>query len=170
VYANLAYGAQAIQYFTYSPPHGSDYTDTPVDEYGKPTKYYYQLKEVNEEIKNLSFVFANSTVEWTKHYNYPVNDRMLNIPDRECITSKEPVTFPPQLKLLGTSGPVIISLLEKNENKYLIIVNRSFFDDNTASLEFDPSVKRILKTGVATDAESKIIIKPGDAIIYTWKK
>lgn len=71
VFVNLAYGAQGIEYFTYSVPKGTDdYVNTPVNTNGDTTIFYTQLRNINNEIKNLSFVFANANVEWTRHYNY----------------------------------------------------------------------------------------------------
>lgn len=167
VYVNLAYGAQGIEYFTYSPPKGTDDSaNTPVNAIGDTTGYYTQLRLINTEIKNLSFVFANSTVEWTRHYNYQANDQAVF----HTITSKEPVVLPSQAKKIQTSLPVILALLSKNGENYLVVVNRNFEKNNDAYVEFDPSVRRILKTGVAVVPESHIIIKPGDALIYSWKK
>ena len=51
-----------------------------------------------------------------------------------------------------------------------MVVNRDFEKNVDTFVEVDSNVKRILKTGVAVNAEQHINIKPGDALIYTWKK
>jgi hypothetical protein len=76
VYSNLAYGAQGIQYFTFwtpktdnsNPNDGAEHYYTgPILPDGKRTQIYDLVKTVNEEIKNLSFVFHGSTVTWVRH-------------------------------------------------------------------------------------------------------
>jgi hypothetical protein len=167
VFVNLAYGAQGIEYFTYSVPKGTtDYTHTPVNANGDTTEFYTQLKNINSEIMNLSFVFANSTVEWTQHYNYQKDDPAVT----PTVTSKKPVILPSQVKKVQTSLPVLMSLISKSGDNYLVVVNRDFEKNIDAYVEFEPTVKRILKTGVAVNTEQHIIIRPGDALIYTWKK
>ncbi len=63
-----------------------------------------------------------------------------------------------------------MALLSKNGDNYLVVVNRDFEKNVDTFVEVDTNVKRILKTGVAVNAEQHINIKPGDALIYTWKK
>ncbi len=167
VFVNLAYGAQGIEYFTYSVPKGTDdYVNTPVNANGDTTIFYTQLRNINNEIKNLSFVFANANVEWTRHYNYQKDDPAVSV----TTSSKEPVTLPLQIKKIQTSIPVLMALLSKNGYNYLVVVNRDFEKNVDTFVEVDSNVKRILKTGVAVNAEQHINIKPGDALIYTWKK
>ena len=121
---------------------------------------------INNEIKNLSFVFANANVEWTRHYNYQKDDPAVSV----TTSSKEPVTLPLQIKKIQTSIPVLMALLSKNGDNYLVVVNRDFEKNADTFVEVDSNVKRILKTGVSVNAEQHINIKPGDALIYTWKK
>jgi hypothetical protein len=167
VFVNLAYGAQGIEYFTYSVPKGTaDYVNTPVNANGDTTEFYTQLKNINNEIKNLSFVFANATVEWTQHHNYQKDDPAVSI----TVTSKKTVILPTQIKKIQTSIPILLALLSKNDDNYLVVVNRDFEKNADTFIEVEPSVKRILKTGVAVNAEPHINIRPGDALIYTWKK
>ena len=63
-----------------------------------------------------------------------------------------------------------MALLSKNEESYLVVVNRDFEKNIDTYVEFDATVKRILKTGVAVKVGPRILIRPGDALIYTWKK
>ena len=73
VFTNLLYGARGIQYFTYWTPKtdnenmiaGKEYYFTgPVLPDGQKSPVYERVKKVNQEIKNLSSIFAHSTVEW----------------------------------------------------------------------------------------------------------
>lgn len=101
-----------------------------------------------------------------QHHNYQKDDPAVSI----TVTSKKTVILPTQIKKIQTSIPILLALLSKNDDNYLVVVNRDFEKNADTFIEVDSSVKRILKTGVAVNAESHINIRPGDALIYTWKK
>jgi hypothetical protein len=73
VYSDLAYGAQGIQYFTYwsatsvNAPSGEDQRGAPISVAGKRSAVYDRVKQMSEEIKNLSGVFLGSKVVSVRH-------------------------------------------------------------------------------------------------------
>ena len=170
VYADLAYGAQGIEYFTYwsatsiNAASSEDQRGALITASGKRTVVYDRVKQVSEEIKNLSGVFGGSKLVWVRHTGKGMipsgTIRLTSLPDA--------------VKVLETNGaPALVSLLEKGENYFLIIVNKDF--QNSMNLVFygDDSVKKILKDGSIVPAsiyENSMEIDPGDAAIYMIPK
>lgn len=150
VFSDLAYGAQAIQYFTF---YGA------IDKNGK-TPVYGLLQTINKEIENLSSVFLGATVISVWHTGS-------QIPDGTRSVGK----LPEPIKSLSTrENGAIVSLLEKGDNQYLVIVNRDYRNTMALSIDVDPFVQRVLKNGMTTPAKkSSEQVEAGDMVIYTWK-
>lgn len=168
VYSDLAYGAQGIEYFTYWLPPTKDtsivrssekYFVAPISYEGKKGEIYERLKMMNTEIKNLSFVFAGATVKWVRHTG-------TTIPTGTTKLNNELDGTP--FKTLNASGGVIVSLLEKGNKNFLIVVNRNYKMPINLNIETKPVVKRILKSGAIIHSEERLEISEGDAAIYTW--
>ncbi|MCR5679640.1 MAG: beta-galactosidase [Prevotella sp.] len=99
VYSNLAYGAQAIQYYTYwTPPKETvnDYHDGPVDANGKKTKTYKLVKKMNQELRTVSPLFYGAKIVAVNHAD-----------------------------AVGSRG-IIVSQLHSNGQDYLVIVNKDY--------------------------------------------
>ncbi|MCX6225150.1 MAG: hypothetical protein NTV01_10460, partial [Bacteroidia bacterium] len=170
VYSDLAYGAQGIQYFTYwsatsvNAPSGEDQRGAPISAAGKRSVVYDRVKLMSEEIKNLSGVFLGSKVVWVRHTGKGM------IPGGTIrLTS-----LPAAIKVLDTSGaPALVSLLEKGENYFLLIVNKDFLSSINLTVYGDESVKKVLKDGTIVPAsvyENSMELDPGDAAIYMFPK
>ncbi|MBE0652385.1 MAG: beta-galactosidase [Bacteroidales bacterium] len=170
VYSALAYGAQAIQYFTYwTPLTDNSNLDDGKEHYfkasimpdGTKTNIYDLVKTVNEEIKNLSFIFSGSDVKWVRH---------VGIDSQEDITSmgEELNSLPVQLS--DANSGFLFALHEKGDSRYLVVVNYLLESNNKLSVAPGRNVKRVLKSGKKIKAEKEIYLKPGDAVIYSWEK
>jgi hypothetical protein len=163
VCSDLAYGAQGIQYFTYSTPpgHDIDFNNAPIGLDGKRSEVYDRISLINKEIKNLSWVFLNSQVVSVTHTG-------ATIP----LGTKRFVKPPAPVKVLETTGMgAVVSELKNGKNSFLVIVNRDFLNPMKLTLYCDPAVKRVLKDGStvpANDYKNTMEIDAGDAVIYTW--
>ncbi|MDR1583331.1 MAG: beta-galactosidase [Prevotellaceae bacterium] len=168
MYSNLAYGAQALQYFVYSGAGYEDYHHSPVS-YGKRTEVYDRIKLVNHEIKALSGVFLNSKVTGVWHTGKFTPSPWVT----SRLQEQNPPAMPP-VKLLQTEGEgAVVSMLEKENNSFLVIVNRDHQKPMRLTLIVDDSVKKIQKDGTIIPANTyanTIEVDPGDAVVYTWKK
>jgi hypothetical protein len=168
MYSNLAYGAQALQYFVYSGAGYEDYHHSPVS-YGKRTEVYDRVKLVNHEIKALSGVFLNSKVVGVWHTGKFTPSPWVTARLQE----ENPPAMPP-IKLLHTEGEgAVVSLLEKGNSHFLVVVNRDYQNPMKLTLIVDDLVKKIQKDGTLIPANTyanTIEIDPGDAAIYTWEK
>ena len=117
IYSNLAYGAQAIQYFTYWNPGENDkwhYHDAPVTTSGKKTNTWYVVQQMNQELKTIAKLFYGAKVTSVKH--------MKVIPQGCSKQTSIPVNLS-SLKIVSSKGAVI-SQFEKNGHIYLAVVNK----------------------------------------------
>ena len=155
IYADLAYGAQGIEYWSFR-GFGS-----PLDAQGKRTVIYDRLQKVSNEIQQISGVFLGAKVISVAHTG-------LNIPNE----TKRLVQLPAPIKLLETVGEgAVVSVLENGKNTFLVIVNRDFKNAMKLIISTDDSVKKVLKDGTlipATDYANATEVEPGDAAIYMF--
>jgi len=119
VYANLAYGAQAIQYFTYwnpGPNEGYDYHDAPISREGKKTRNYKLVQQMNNELRVVSQLFCGAKVISVKHLGIIAEgtSRLKSSPRNISL-----------LKIKGNKG-AIVSQIEKGKNRYMVIVNKDY--------------------------------------------
>ena len=165
VYSDLAYGAQAIQYWTYWTPDTWEDYSAPLTVDLKRTVVYERLWEMNKEIKALSGVFKNSKVLSVSHTGDP-------IPRGTRYIHK---LAPPISDLNITGAGSIVSELEKGNRKFLVIVNRDLENIAQISITVDDAekVKRIRKDGSFYPLIFKQTLhyaEPGDIAIFMWEK
>ena len=160
-YSNLVYGAQGIQYFTYWTPgdtEGFHYHDGPVDENGKKTNTYALVQVLNNELKSLSSLFYGSTILDLGHLGV--------IPEGTKRIKKMPVNIK-KLKVSGYQG-AIVSVFEKNQKKYLAIVNKSHEKEMTLTIKARNNKPRLLdkqlnEHPIKVDYQ----VAPGDMLIFS---
>ncbi len=167
-FSNLAYGAQGIQYFTYwsatsvNSPSGEDQRGAPITATGKRSVVYDRVKQMSQEIENLSDVFLGAEVISVRH------TELGKIPEGTIrLTS-----LPEPVKVLDTHGaPALVSVLKKGENSFLVIVNKDFLNNLEYTIYGDDSMKRILKDGAIVPAsayEPSMVLDPGDIAVYMF--
>ena len=164
VYSNLAYGAQGIQYYRYwtikSTRHG--FHDGPIDIEGKKSVVYDRVKQVNEEIRNLSGVFAGAKV--------------LHVGRAGTVTSigtKPSKIMPPFTAIDVENCEAVVSWLENGNRKYLVIVNFGLEGDMNLYIatKRGANVRRVEKDGIMYPLDSRnydSVITPGDVNIFSW--
>lgn len=165
MFSNLAYGAQTLQYFTYWNPGVNptwDFHDAPIDLDGKRTDVYDRIKLVNREIQNLAGVFLGSKLVSVWHTGK-------QIPDGTRPIDK----LPDPIKTLETrDGGSVVSVLEKGEQRFLVIVNSDFQNPMKLTIAADETVKKVLKDGTSAPLKTyseTVNVESGDMVIYTWK-
>lgn len=158
VYVNLAYGAQAIQYFTYKLPTDKTYSfhDAPVDANGRKTKTYSLVKQMNSELKKVSSLFYGAKIESIGH--------LINIPSG-CQKAK----IPQNIKSLSVNGQAgaVVSVFTNNGHKYLAIVNKDYVSTMTLKITAkNNAVKNISKQLVENSLKSSYTVQPGDIVLF----
>jgi len=164
IFSDLAYGAQGIQYFTYWTPVDTawNFNTGPITADGKRTIVYDRIRQVNGELKNIGSLFSGARVISVSHTG--------DLPQ-----GTHPLTeLPKEIIKLTTQGDgAVVSHLEKGDEEYLVIVNRSFKLPLPLTIECRQGVGKILKDGSRCDAslyQPETEIDPGDIAIYFWKK
>ena len=163
VFSNLAYGAQAIQYFTYWTFKSSDWNfhEAPINVDGKRTPVYDRVKLVNEEIRTLSPVFLGARVLHVGHTGtLPAGTR--------AYAAQPPITA-----VKTESGGAVLSLIENQKRRFLVIVNRDFRAAMPLVVQLDGSaaVSEVGKNGSATcitAPEYSTRVAPGDIVVLSW--
>lgn len=162
VFANLAYGAQGIQYFTYWTPRNRTryvYHHGPIDDQNKRTDVYEMIKIVNREIQSLSGIFLGSKVISVEHTGK-------NIPDG----TQRLIAPPKGIKKIRTNGEgAIVSLIEKDKQQYAVIVNRDFKQPMKLYLRGKGKLESIFNDSYMTGSKSRsfaLSIAPGGIAVF----
>ena len=161
MYSNLAYGAQGLQYFTYWNPGTEtwDFHDAPITLAGKRSSSYDRIREMNRELQARAFVFVRSRVIAVNHLGEKIPDG-----------TKRLEQLPPKVTKLETYNKgAIVSQLEKEGRRYLVIVNRSLSEEMHLTIAFEPGVTRILKDGTKVPADKymdTLWLTPGECEIF----
>ncbi len=161
---NLAYGAQALQYFTYWTPAADEdsnfwYGEGPKKADGTTGKAYAVVKQMNREIQELNGVFNGCTMKWVRHTGntIPAGTKALD-------------ELPKQIGDLTVSEPgVTVSLIENRGFTFLVLVSRTLDADTEVSMTpLSESVKRVGKDAsiVNLASDGKYSITPGDILIF----
>jgi hypothetical protein len=169
VYSYLAYGAQGIEYFTWFDTDGTGSDSfiqlAPVNFPGGEKTYLYDnVKAMNREIRTLSKVFLHATLLSVNHTGAAIPRGTARL---------ETLPFPVEsFETVGTGA--VVSLMEKENNVYWVIVNRDPNANMTVKIKVKSGVQKIRKddasavpVGNGTQSET---VAPGDVLIYTWSK
>ncbi|HRO45238.1 beta-galactosidase [Agriterribacter sp.] len=162
VFANLAYGAQGIQYFTYWTPKNKsqyNYHHGPIDDDNKRTDVYEMISTVNREIQNLSGVFLSAKVISVAHIgkNIPVGTQRLP-------------KLPEGIKKISIQGEgAIVSVLEKGNDRFIVIVNKDFVNPMKLKIKSNSTLEKVSKNGTILNTHkhsSSVAIGAGDIAVY----
>lgn len=162
-FSALAYGAQAIQYFTYWQPVTQQWNfhHAAIDQVGKRTDVYYMIQNLNREIQALAPVFLDGEVLNVWHTG-------ANIPD-----DTKPLTSLPKPFLSVTSdGPgLLVSHIRNHGRQYLMIVNRDILHAQRVDFALQAkSIQQIMPNGKSRKCkEHSLTIPPGRYLLFTWR-
>lgn len=159
VFANLAYGAQAIQYFTYWTPRPDgiyDYHDGPVDAEGNKTRTYALVQQMNRELRAVAPLFYGARVTSVAHLGKVSKGahRQNTVPENLS-----------KLKVTGRRGAVITTF-EQQGHRYVGIVNK----DYRQSMKLQVSAKNATPRRLTKDLQEEALgtsytIDAGDILI-----
>lgn len=161
-FSALAYGAQCIQYFTYWTPGRTvwNFHNAPISMDGRRTHVYYLVKNLNNEIQNLSGVFlgAKAVNVWHTGKELPQG-------------TKRPENLPAPFSKIEADGQgVLVSHLENGEKHFVMIVNRDIDNAQNVEMEKTGKVRKILPDGtqrkIRAKEERRLTLEPGGYVIY----
>ena len=161
IYSNLAYGAQAIQYFTYWTPgknEGYNYHDAPISREGVKTKTYNLVRQMNAELKSVASLFYKAKVTNVSHMGkkLPEGTRHLE-------------TMPLNIRGIITNGRdgAVVSQFEKAGHKYLAIVNKSLKSTLKVEIDtFNDQPVQVTKSLSTVPMQRKYAVTAGDMIVF----
>ena len=161
IYSNLAYGAKAIQYFTYWTPDvpGGTFHNGPIDINGKPTDTYQLVKRMNKELRGIIPLFDGSTVTSVNH--------MIHVP-YNGVKMKRPPLNVRRLKVKGYEG-AIVSVIEKNDKVYMVVVNKDLMNSMQLIVKANKNVKYISKMLQEMPLIGNYTVPAGDIVMFRLK-
>ena len=164
IYSNLAYGAQAIQYFTYWTPSNEDgfnFHDAPISRDGKKTKTYAVVQQMNKELGGVSKLFYGAKITSVKHLGR-------TLPEGTSRQNTMPVNLK-QLKVVSAKG-AIISLLNKEGKQYMAIVNKDPQRAMTVLTEKKNDTPRHVTKELKEEAmKQRYVVPAGDVLLFMLK-
>ena len=167
IFTNLAYGAQGIQYFTYTTPGTEtwNFHNAPIDENSQRTEVWDRVAEINHEVKALTNVFLGAEMLWVRHTgeNLPAGTTALAEGD-----------LPKQItKVEAEKEGVTVSQLKKGTKRYLMIVNHDIYVPQRVTVECAAEVMRYLANGKVVPASTyspSLYVEPGDMLLFGWEE
>lgn len=158
IYSNLAYGAQAIQYFTYFTPQSKEYDfhNAPIGINGNKTPTWNIVKKMNKELRPIANLFYKSKIINVGH--------LLKIPKgaSKCAMPTNIYGF----SIEGTEGAVV-SEFSKSGHKYLAIVNKDLKNGMIVYIKAkSPSVKHLTKSLAVENMKTKYKVAAGDILLF----
>ena len=160
-YVNLAYGAQAIEYFTYRTPIDDryDFKDAIIGLDGKRTAIYNLVKAFNRELKNVSQIFNKAKINHVGH--------LIKIPPY-CAKAKVPACIK-SLIVKGKKGAVV-SIITKNKHAYMAVVNKDHTEGMSLQIKAaSDKVVHVTKTLNTEKLKNSYQINPGDIALFKLK-
>ncbi len=131
LFSDLAYGAKALQYFTYATPKGTDFAwqSGLMKPDGMPGPSYEAAREVNAEVRRIEKLVIRWTSRSVEH-SAPVPD------GAKPVGGEGPV-------VAASGAPIVIGMLADGGATYVMLVNRDYERARTAILTFAAGVKGI---------------------------
>ncbi len=159
VYSNLAYGAQAIQYFTYWTPRPDgiyDYHDGPVNASGDKTRTYTLVQQMNRELKSVAPLFYGARVTSVGHLGKISKgaQRLKSTPENISL-----------LKVTSRRGAVITTF-EQQGHRYIGIINKDYRQDMKLQIKVKNNTPRRITKGLQEEVLKPVYtIDAGDILI-----
>ena len=164
VYSNLAYGAQAIQYFTYwTPPREAEnlnYHDGPISADGEKTPTYTLVQQMNKELRSVSRLFYGARILSVNHLG------TLSEGTTRLNTIPVNLSF---LKIVGPKG-AIISQLQKDGHHYLAIVNKNYEKRMKVQIRTKSNIPHYVSKQLQEQPmKTTYYVEPGDILLFKLK-
>jgi hypothetical protein len=163
---NLAYGAQALQYFTYWTPRPNeiyDFNNGPISNDGKRTRTYKLVSKANRSVLPHLYLFYNARVKNISHLGGVFEDayRTGKYPENVLNMSVE-----------GECG-VMLSEFEKNGISYFCVVNKDYKRKTKIKLEYSSNDVKMLipnkKAFKLKKTKTEYTLRPSEMIVFRTK-
>ena len=160
VYTSLAYGSQAVQYFTIQDYSGTSYA--PIMRDGTWTDAYLKLKEANLTMQKRSFVFKGGNVTKIRQLGWSESQE----------NALSAVDFPPEINGLAISFSATVSFVENGGNSYMVVVNNYWGADQTVTVDLNIPSYSIDSDGKFQElgkGQTDIWLPRGEMVVIKYK-
>jgi hypothetical protein len=156
-FQSLAYGSSRISYFTYGTPPYDDnwrYTNGIVDRSGDPTRHYYEVRRINQDLQTVGSYLAGKRSAGVYHIGEEV--------DKSVAYYRQ--SGEGGIAGIKTTGALTLGFFEGGE---IMLANKSYININKVDITPEPS-KDIYAMDKSTEEwyklikGSAIILMPGD--------
>jgi hypothetical protein len=140
LWSDIAYGAKALQYFTFVTPGGTDFDwgGGLVDKQGRPGPAYPLAREANAEVRRVEgLILRWKSVGVSQSEPLPEGTRPL--------AGDGPVVS-------ATGAPLVVGFFSDGAARYVLFVNRDYENPRTAIVRFSPDTKEACE--VSKDARA----------------
>lgn len=160
VYTDLAYGAQVVQFFTIMQYSGTSFAPFMYD--GTWSEAYDILKETCLQVQKRGFVFDGCKVN------------KITFTGASAIWGEFlcEADLPDAIGALDTDKQALVTFLENRGNQYIAIVNQSYTEKLTATVDFNELAYTIERDGSFTEhlpGEETIKVDEGDLLVIKVK-
>ncbi|MCH5167940.1 MAG: hypothetical protein J1F35_08690 [Erysipelotrichales bacterium] len=161
MYSALAYGTQALMFWTYGHPDfdkDNEFSEAIIDKEGNLTDTYYITKDLLSDFRKIQHIFLNMEVINVGHIR--------SIPEY----SKEFNILPDNIKSIKLGGycGAVVSHFKNKDKEYLLVVSKDIYETN--DLEIITSNYNYLKLWNGIDFgnvfETKFKLKPLDYLLF----
>lgn len=160
VFNALAFGAQGIEYFTYTTPrneHGGRYVSyAPLDVNQKKTKTYDYVKEVNARLRSIEHYIKDTKVKYIGTLCGKIDG----------VDRYPKSNLPEEIIGISSTNTLLASWLEKESCSIFMLVNTDINKNSTVSIVFNNSLHKISNDGQIVSVSPIEVLKPGDMICY----
>lgn len=158
IFSGLAHGSQGFEYFTYSTPDLTDYTEAP-DYHGTRTQIWYDCQTVNAELQTFApyLLGAQSLDIMGNVFSYC----------QRGLTKYSDELLPYPFTRIITDGNIVVAHLIKDGQEYMLLQNADPFKANSYVLAWETgsSVKKLSGTQWV-EPSGEETINAGDVILY----
>ena len=160
VYTDLAYGAQAVQYFTIQDYGGTDFA--PIMRDGTWTEAYDILKTANLRMQKRAFIFKGCNVTKIRQAGQWASfESALSVLD-----------LPSAINSLYVSHSGTVSFIENNGNEYMAVVNNYAVFDQAVSIDVNEPLYMVDMEGnfeLLEPGISNFTLKSGEMLVFKYK-
>jgi hypothetical protein len=154
LWSDIAYGAKALQYFTFVTPGGTDYAwgSGLVDKSGRPGPAFPIARDVNAEIRGVEGLI----LRWRSVAVYHTGSLP---PGTRGPEAGDPV-------LSSEGAPLLVGVLADGPARYIVLVNKDYERPGSAVLRFAPEVReaREVAVGIRPGARLAWPAGPGERV------
>jgi hypothetical protein len=163
LYADLCYGAQCLQYFTYWNPGTEtwNFHEAPIKQDGQRSPVYELVRQMNAEIQQRAYVFAGSRVENVYHMG-----------EQLPLGTERLTWLPEHFRRIDSGGKgALLSMLVNGDRHYVVIQNTSPVEPIDMQIEMDRDVEMIRPDGSWVQASlygPLFVLEPGNVVMFTY--